>query len=189
MEALPPELKLKILKRIDYPALKAVVHASPAYHAVYRSFRLELLTSVTLKHLEEIGFNLNPPSTWPKHIHAMPGCPDYRRVEICVPKPGPPTDILAAAFNSYFTHLERSEGRRGPLRLLVAECVALLSIKALLATDSKAGEVRRSRDAKAGIHHFSTFVRILSGRTFPESCRCWRTPEHEHRQFRLGLHE
>ena len=179
MEALPLELMLNILQRVHYQTLRAVVHASPDYHAVYRSFRHDILTSATLKHLDQIGFNLSPPSRWLK-TETAPGFLDYYHVEICFTKPDPPPELLAAAFDSYFTHLGGSEGNGGPLRLLAEYCAALLSIKDVLAGEVKAGEVKCSREAKVGHDHFTMYpLRIFQitdvggVRSLNTECWCW----------------
>lgn len=51
MESLPPELKLSVLHLIpDIPTLKALVHASPSFHAMYvkPAVREEIFTAVTI---------------------------------------------------------------------------------------------------------------------------------------------
>lgn len=178
MEALPPELKLNILGRVDYQTLKAVVHASPAYHAVYRSARLEIFTSATLKHLDEVGFNIDPPSTWLKTGKGS-GSPDHRRIEVCFIKPGPSLGLLIAAFDSYFIHFEESEGDHSPRRLPVEYCTALLSLKDVVATEVEAGEVRFTREVKFSHDHFA----MCPPRLLPDHRGC----KLAHREFLLCL--
>ena len=71
MEALPSELKLQILCYVDFRALRALVHASPAYHAIYQASREKILTRVTLHSLR---VKLCLPSQWPAKRHPYHAC-------------------------------------------------------------------------------------------------------------------
>ena len=131
METLPPELKLKILRRVDFSTLKALVHASPAYHALYRSSRLEILTSATLSYLEHLSFDLGTMSQW----HMRPdlgGDFDYWYFLVCLPVSNRSKGRLEAAFDSYWKELEQQGIHKRPIKLSLDHCTALLAIEGIM---------------------------------------------------------
>ena len=81
METLSPELKLEILPYLDFTSLKALVRASPSFHATYRRSRLKYLTSVTLRHPETIGFKVAAPPVL-QDFGNMPSS----NILVCVPR-------------------------------------------------------------------------------------------------------
>lgn len=101
MENLPSEIKLAILEQADFSSLRALVHASPSYHALYRSYRLRILTSCTLHHLQEKNFNLGPPSTWLKiagrDADGVPTfkVPNCRFITVCQAKKAPSFEVTS----------------------------------------------------------------------------------------------
>ena len=128
METLPSELKLNILRQVDFPTLKALVHASPAYHAVYRSSRLEMLTSATLFHLATIGLNLKPIFQWyqsPDHV----GAPDSWYLLVGLRGLNYSRTLLKAAFESYWRQLEERGVYNHPIKLSFNHCTTLLAIE------------------------------------------------------------
>lgn len=56
LEALPNEAKLMILRQLpDLLTVSSIVHASPAFHQVYRLARVEILTRFTIEHLLDVN--------------------------------------------------------------------------------------------------------------------------------------
>lgn len=59
LESMPYELKVAILHNLpDVQTLSSLIHASPAYHAVYTGDREALLTSSTLRDLQGRDINI-----------------------------------------------------------------------------------------------------------------------------------
>ena len=147
METLPSELKLNVLGQVDFPTLKALVHASPTYHALYRSSRLEILTSATLFYLETVGFNPEPISQWYKRCeNTQHG--DYWCLMVRLPGSNHSKALLEAAFESYWRELEEKGVHDHPIKLSLDHCTALLAIEKIkgYATINKAHRYMRAPD-------------------------------------------
>lgn len=172
METLPPELKLDILRQVDFSALKALVHASPTYHALYRSSRREILTSVTLSHLETIGFNLKPKSLWYKKRENGAGGDSWCLV-VRLPGFNHSKALLEAAFESYWGQLEEQEAHGHPIRLSLDHCTALLAIKKIVngyATINKIVKYMRHSDVDGALEN-SRFGNMRMGNASPLTVR------------------
>ena len=147
LETLPSELKLNVLRQVDFPTLRALVHASPTYHALYRSSRLEILTSATFFHLETVGFNPEPISQWYKRCeNTQHG--DYWCLMVRLPGFNNSKAPLEAAFESYWRELEEQGVHNHQIKLSLNYCTALLAIEKIkgYATINKAHRYMRDHD-------------------------------------------
>ncbi|KAF2271915.1 uncharacterized protein EI97DRAFT_470811 [Westerdykella ornata] len=54
LESLPAEIRLAVLLNLDINGLKALVHASPLYHQLYRAYRWSTLRGVFAKTLRDV---------------------------------------------------------------------------------------------------------------------------------------
>ncbi|KAL8826171.1 MAG: hypothetical protein Q9191_003964 [Dirinaria sp. TL-2023a] len=67
LESLAPEIKTEILRHMpDVHTLKAFVHASPSYHAIYEALRTEILTTATLNTLRQRKIDIWSPAAFGK---------------------------------------------------------------------------------------------------------------------------
>ena len=177
MEKLPAEIKLEVIKLLDLPTLKSLVHASSIYHAVYLSQRTKVLVPLALQHLDKKGLNPAPPSQW-QFYQKTPNTPHYRRYcHVCVRSSVSTPETLSAAFDEYF---QQFEVRSGPVKLSLESCTVLLAVNGVLACNWEDGYHRFSEKEQlqhtAGhFHHFSSFANYTEG----QRCR-WRHGHSHH---------
>lgn len=143
LEALPQELKLKLLHQIpDVVTLSALIHASPTYHELYAALREEILTSTTLKELSARDINLLPPSPFVEVRVYGPWKPreDLWHAIQSLYHQASPTTIVANPVASGWTHaIHCTPGQQNPsdcgrspkhiLKLTVEHCLALRTIE------------------------------------------------------------
>ena len=111
LEYLPNEIKLMISHQLpDAASLRALVHASPQYHQVYRSTRNETFTIVTLRTLASRNLGFETPA---KHLDIML----YGNEE--------PSKFLLDTINQVYSHIYAKE----TICLNVKQCLSLLCIK------------------------------------------------------------
>ncbi|KAL8965415.1 MAG: hypothetical protein Q9183_003865 [Haloplaca sp. 2 TL-2023] len=114
LESLPAEIKLNVLSLIpNVKSLRAIVHASPLYHATYLLAREKILTDITLQELQTRKINVTTRV-------------DY--AEVCVRGGGgstTPAGVLENAVQDIFNQLDRNTS----IKLSAYQCTALLTLE------------------------------------------------------------
>ena len=114
LESVPTEIKLGILNSMpDVKSLRALVHASPLYHATYFLARDQVFTNATLLELQSRKINVTTRV-------------DY--AEICVRGGGgmnTPDAVLETAVQDIFNQLDRNAS----IKLTLHQCIALLTLE------------------------------------------------------------
>lgn len=109
-ETLPPEIKLSVLHAVDdYQTLRALVLASPVYHAIYSTVRDEVLTAVTLSELEKRKIDVLTPVDF---------------AEVCLRDGKKPEFILHTALQKIY----HQQTFNLPIKLCANQCAALLKL-------------------------------------------------------------
>lgn len=115
LELLPNELKRCILKSApDIDTLSALVHSSPSYHTVYRTFREECLTHLTLNDLRRRDIDVLIPASFIEFNTWRSQSADLQR-------------FLKTAIEDCYRCIKDSE----KIRLCVDKCRALMTLRSL----------------------------------------------------------
>ena len=174
MDSLPPEIKLQVLEVLDFPTLKALVRASPIYHAVYLSHRSQLLTPLTLQQLYKNTFSLDPPSQ-SSTIDQWTDKPYKRYVHVCVNDEFSNLKLLTDAFQNYHDEIDL----KFPLLKLSAEtCTTLLAVDDLLTYGCGDGAPRVPWETLPGDE--GRCYRPRGDLMFPLSGACLKKPGNRH---------
>ncbi len=116
LEALPTELKLKILRQLpDLATVSAIVHASPACHQLYRLARVEILTRFTIEHL----LNVNE--------HALDRA-DFISIAFDGGEGARSRFEISCALSRLWTLVETGQ----TVELPIADCLALLRLRGII---------------------------------------------------------
>ena len=110
MESLPNELKLQIFGHVqETSTLSSLIHASPAFHAVYVAHRSEIFLDVTLQNLKAHGIIFDKPMHW---------------AEVCVKSGQGASQILPQALRAVSDQIKSQSS----IVLTIEECLGLLEI-------------------------------------------------------------
>lgn len=128
IEAIPSELKVDILKRLDTVAsLRSLVHASFSFHNSYLLAREEIFTTVTLHDLNSRSVNPFQPSAY---------------LELCLRDRSEPDEVLEVALTNIRTQRKaqiraRNSGKRtASIKVSIDDCIALLKLDDILGWDA-----------------------------------------------------
>lgn len=178
LEALPQELKLKLLHQLpDVATLSALTHASPIYHELYAALRKEILTSTTLKELFARDIKLLPPSPFVEVRVYGPWKPRedlwyaiqslYHQASPTPTTAGPVASGRTHAAHCTFGQQNPSDCGRPPQRILkltIEHCLALRTIEDMVSwrpvVENGQEFYRKDRDKKKGrprIYHGFVF--------------------------------
>lgn len=147
LEALPLEIKCMIFRHLPYiQTLSALVHASPAYHAAYATFREQIFTRFTILELQKRRINVLTPGSFL----------EVNTVDNALPKPLVKVAILAC---------HEAVHAKKVARLTIDQCLALLTLRdvvgwsvGLLDQEGAISAVVRSS------HHQRKWVRSVQAR-------------------------
>ena len=127
IEALPAELKVDILKRLDTVAnLRSLVHASSSFHNSYLLAREEIFTAVTLHDLSSRSVDPFQPFVY---------------LELCLRDRSEPDEVLEVALTTIRTQRKaqiraRNSGNRiAPIKVSIEDCISLLKLDDILGWD------------------------------------------------------
>ena len=154
MDYLPAELKLLIFEYVDYSSLKNLVYASPSFYETYCESRIEILTSVTIRHLHKQGIS-QLPSAWRKGTTPCLG--PFLFLSVCARSWLKSPNRIRTAFINYYESAERATHVR-LIKLRVEDCSTLLAVNNIKEYSSLEYMMPYDRDESAdlsGIHaHF-----------------------------------